>query len=208
MVFELSHRRTPARTQAARDSHRHRTTVLKACRRTADPSTTMQVLPTKLEGVLQVIPPTLFEDFRGSYVETYNEKLYRESGITANFVQDDLSVSTRHVLRGLHGDQHTWKLVSCAWGRLYLVVLNYDESSPQFGQWQGFTLSDRNRHQVLIPPRFANGHLILSEEAIFSYKQTAYYDRASQFTVAWNDPRFGVFWPVKDPILSQRDAGT
>jgi dTDP-4-dehydrorhamnose 3,5-epimerase len=174
---------------------------------TADLSCNMQVNRTQLDGVLQVVPPTLFEDFRGCYVETYNEQLYRQAGITANFVQDDLSVSNRHVLRGLHGDQHTWKLVSCAWGSLYLVVLNYDEGSPQFGRWQGFTLSDRNRHQVLIPPRFANGHLILSEQAVFSYKQTAYYDRSSQFTVAWNDPRFGVFWPIRDPILSQRDAG-
>src|SRR4051812_35452825 len=134
----------------------------------------MQVNRTQLDGVLQVTPPTLFEDFRGTYVETYNQKLYKEAGIHPDFCQDDLSVSTRNVLRGLHGDAHTWKLVSCAWGRLYLVVLNYDESSPQYGQWQGFTLSDRNRQQVLIPPKFANGHLILSDEAIFSYKQTAY----------------------------------
>jgi len=161
---------------------------------------------TNLDGVLLITPPTIFEDFRGCYVETYNEELYRAAGVTTHFVQDDISVSKRHVLRGLHGDARTWKLISCLHGEFYLVVLNYDRESPQFGRWQGFTLSDRNRLQVLVPPRFGNGHLVLSEQAIFSYKQNTYYERASQFTVGWNDPRFAIEWPVKDPILSERDA--
>jgi dTDP-4-dehydrorhamnose 3,5-epimerase len=161
---------------------------------------------TQLDGVLLITPPTIFEDFRGCYVETYNEELYKAAGVTAQFVQDDISVSKKHVLRGLHGDARTWKLISCLHGEFYLAVLNYDRSSPQFGRWQGFHLSDHNRLQVLVPPRFGNGHLVLSDEAIFSYKQTTYYERASQFTVGWNDPRFGIEWPVKDPILSERDA--
>jgi dTDP-4-dehydrorhamnose 3,5-epimerase len=167
----------------------------------------MDIKRTYLEGVLLITPPTVFEDFRGSYVETYNEQLYTAAGIDTRFVQDDISTSTRGVLRGIHGDERTWKLISCLYGTFYLVVLNYDQRSPQYGRWQGFTLSDSNRLQVLVPPRFGNGHLVLTEQAIFSYKQSTQYDRASQFTVTWNDPRFQIYWPLRDPVLSARDAG-
>ena len=167
----------------------------------------MKVTTTELDGVLLVEPPTTFEDFRGEYVELYNERLYRDAGVTVPFVQDDISVSSRHVLRGLHGDRETWKLVSCLQGRFYLVVVNWDETSTQFGRWQAFVLSEQNRQQVLIPPRFANGHLVLSEQAIFHYKQSTYYDRARQFTLLWNDPRLGIWWPVATPIVSRRDQG-
>lgn len=165
----------------------------------------MNVTTTKLQGVRQITPPTHFEDFRGEYVELYNEEIYTKAGIHTKFVQDDISTSSRHVLRGLHGDQSTWKLVSCLVGRFYLVVLDYRKDSPQHGQWEAFTLSDRNRLQILIPPGFGNGHLVMSEYAVFHYKQSTYYDRAGQFTIAWNDPRFRIFWPVANPILSQRD---
>ena len=83
----------------------------------------MEVSKTKLARMLLIKPPTIFEDFRGDFVETYNEKLYQEAGIHARFVQDDISVSSRHVLRGIHGDQETWKLVSCLYGKLYFVVV-------------------------------------------------------------------------------------
>jgi dTDP-4-dehydrorhamnose 3,5-epimerase len=165
----------------------------------------LQVTRTTLDGVLLITPSTIFEDFRGSYVETYNEKLYTEAGITIKFVQDDISTSRRNVLRGIHGDPETWKLISCLHGEFYLVVLNYDSESPQFGQWESFTLSDRNRLQVLVPPKFGNGHAVLSEIALFHYKQSTYYNRATQFTVLWNDPRFKIRWPVERPILSKRD---
>lgn len=167
----------------------------------------LQVTKTKLDGVLLITPPTIFEDFRGSYVETYNEDLYQKAGITVKLVQDDISTSSKNVLRGLHGDAETWKLVSCPYGKFYLVVLNYDKDSKQFGQWESFTLSDTNRLQVLIPPKFGNGHLILSETAVFHYKQNTYYNRAGQFSIKWDDPRFKIWWPIKDPIVSQRDAG-
>ena len=167
----------------------------------------MEVSKAKLDGVLLIKPPTVFEDFRGSYVETYNEKQYAEAGITIKFVQDDISTSRRNVLRGIHGDRETWKLISCLHGEFYLVVLNYDSESPQFGLWEGFTLSDRNRLQVLVPPKFGNGHAVLSESAIFHYKQSTYYNRATQFTVLWNDPRFEIRWPIEKPILSNRDEG-
>ena len=95
----------------------------------------MEISETKLDGVLLITPPTIFEDVRGMYVEIYNEELYAEAGITVKFVEDDISVSSRHVLRGVHGDQETWKLISCLHGKFYLAVVNWDKTSPQFGQW-------------------------------------------------------------------------
>ena len=164
----------------------------------------MQVRKTKLDGVL-VIKPEVFEDFRGQYVETYNEELYSKNGVPAKFVQDDISVSSRHVLRGIHGDAETWKLVSCMYGKFYLVVVNCDKESPAFGKWESFVLSDVNRLQVLIPPKHGNGHVVLSDQAIFHYKQNTYYNPKGQFTYKWDDPRLKIWWPVKNPLLSQRD---
>lgn len=164
----------------------------------------LEVTQTKLPGVL-LIKPAAFEDHRGYYLETYNYDIYHKNGVDVDFVQDDISVSSRHVLRGLHGDVETWKLVSCLYGRFYLVVVNCDQESKDFGQWQTFTLSDTNRWQVLIPPKHGNGHLVLSDRAIFHYKQSTYYNPKGQFTYKWDDPRFNIWWPVKNPILSQRD---
>ncbi len=175
--------------------------------KTISPPAELQITSCSLDGVQMVTPPTIFEDFRGTYIETFNENLYREAGIKVDFVQDDISVSEKHVLRGIHGDQETWKLVSCLWGKFYLVVVNWDPSSAQYQQWESFTLSDQNRQQVLIPPKFGNGHLVLSDQAIFHYKQTSYYNREGQFTLSWNDPALKIWWPLKDPIVSQRDEG-
>ncbi|MCX5667170.1 MAG: dTDP-4-dehydrorhamnose 3,5-epimerase [Candidatus Omnitrophica bacterium] len=164
----------------------------------------MKVTKTELDGVL-LIELEAFEDHRGYYIETYNEKLYAEHGINVRFVQDDVSVSRKNVLRGIHGDSETWKLISCLHGEFYLVVVNCDTSSRGFGKWQSFLLSDRNRFQVLAPPKHGNAHLVLSDNAIFHYKQTTYYNREKQFTYKWNDPKFKISWPMRDPILSKRD---
>jgi len=164
----------------------------------------IEVRKTRLEGVL-IVRPSVFEDHRGWYVEIYNEKLYAEHGIGVKFVEDDISVSGQHVLRGIHGDTQTWKLISCLSGRFYLVVVNCDTASSNFGQWESFVLSEYNRMQVLVPPKFGNGHLVLSERAIFHYKQSSYYDPVGQFTYTWNDPRLRLWWPVKEPIVSLRD---
>lgn len=169
--------------------------------------TILQVTQTKLDGVLVIKPPTIFEDHRGSYVELYNQKLYQEAGIRAKFVQDDISTSKKGTLRGIHGDRETWKLISCLYGKLYLVVLDADPTSPRFAQWESFILSDRNRLPVLVPPKYGNGHLVLSARAVFHYKQSAYYNRAKQFTILWNDPRFKIVWGIEKPILSKRDQG-
>jgi dTDP-4-dehydrorhamnose 3,5-epimerase len=169
--------------------------------------TSLHVVKSELDGVLVISPPTNYEDFRGSYIEIYNEPLYRDAGINQQFIQDDISTSTRDVLRGMHGDRKTWKLVTCLYGSFYLVVVNNDENSSQYQKWTSFTLSDRNRLQVLIPPSFGNGHLVLSDSAIFHYKQTTEYDRSGQFTIQWNDPSYNFWWPINDPILSVRDMG-
>lgn len=164
----------------------------------------IKVEKTKLSGVL-LIQLGSFDDHRGEYVEVYNERDYKEAGIDIKFVQDDYSVSTNNVLRGLHGDAETWKLITCPYGKLYLAVVNCDESSADFGKWDSFVLSDRNHRQVLIPPRFGNGHLILSNSAIFGYKQSTYYNPKTQFSYKWNDSRFNIWWPITNPILSRRD---
>jgi dTDP-4-dehydrorhamnose 3,5-epimerase len=167
----------------------------------------LAVTKSRLDGVLIITPPTIYEDFRGLYIETFNRPLYREAGIEADFIQDDISLSRRHVLRGIHGDQETWKLISCLQGEFYLVVVNWDPGSAQYGQWDALVLSAHNHLQVLVPPKFGNGHLVLSEQAIFSYKQTTLYNRAGQFTLHWNDPALKIWWPIQQPILSPRDEG-
>ncbi len=164
----------------------------------------MNMQKTDLEGVL-LISLDIFKDFRGEYIETYNEELYCENGINVKFIQDDISISKKNVLRGIHGDNKTWKLVSCLYGEFYLVVVNCDKDSSNFGKWGSFNLSDKNRNQVLIPPKYGNGHLILSEQAIFHYKQSTYYNAKGQFTYKWDDPQLKISWPVKEPILSERD---
>ncbi len=162
------------------------------------------VVETTLAGV-RLIEPAIFEDFRGYYVETYSRDLYRSHGVTAEFVEDDFSVSTRNVLRGIHADTEAWKLISCFAGRFYLVIVNCDEESPRFGKWESFVLSAPARRQVLVPPKHGVAHLVLSDSTIFHYKQSAYYDPSRQASYRWDDPRFNIWWPTKAPILSQRD---
>jgi dTDP-4-dehydrorhamnose 3,5-epimerase len=163
----------------------------------------IKTIITDLGGVL-LIKPDIHEDFRGQYVETYNAKVYGDQGIDVDFVQDDISTSTRGVLRGIHGDYLTWKLISCLEGRLYLVVADCRKES--FGRWDSFVLTESNHHQVLVPPGYGNAHLALTERVIFHYKQSTYYDRSRQFTYRWDDPRFKIAWPISNPILSERDA--
>ena len=165
----------------------------------------IKVSKTKLEGVLTV-EPEFFEDHRGDYTELFNEKLYKEQGIAVQFVTDSAITSSRSVLRGIHGDSRTWKLIACTRGKLYVVVVNCDDKSQEFGKWDSFILSDGNKKQVLVPPKHGVAHLILSDWGIYHYKQSTYYEgMENQFTYRWDDPRFNVWWPVKNPILSRRD---
>lgn len=157
---------------------------------------------TKLSGVVEYQHEP-FIDHRGTYVEIYNEAMYGVSS-EIKFIQDDVSISYKNVLRGLHGDHATWKLVSCLYGEIYFIVLDTREDSLSFGKWESFLLNDKNFRQILVPPGCVNGHLVLSEKAIFHYKQTTYYSK-NQFTVRWNDPKYGIWWPNLNPILSMRD---
>jgi dTDP-4-dehydrorhamnose 3,5-epimerase len=152
---------------------------------------------------LKIIDLGYFEDHRGVYVETHNEDVYTKAGVT-HFVQDDYSISRRNVLRGLHGDADTWKLITCPIGEIYFVVLDIREGSATNGKWQSFLISEHNHRQVLVPPGCANGHMVMSERAMFHYKQSTYFSK-NQFTVRWDDPKYKIWWPVKTPILSRRD---
>lgn len=152
---------------------------------------------TTLPDVLLVTPTFILHDHRGSNVETWRADIFT----FPKFVQDSVSISTRGVLRGIHGDAKTRKLVSCLLGKIYLVVVD-----PRTLKWEAFTLTPGG-DQVLIPPGFGNGHQVESDVAVFGYKLSEYTDTESQFTIAWNDPRLGIPWPVADPILSKRDGG-
>lgn len=169
----------------------------------------MDILESKLIPGLKLIKPEVFYDFRGEYVETYNVNKYKfkdKEGVDVTFQEDDLSISRYGVMRGLHGDDRTWKLVQCIQGTFYLVVVDNRQDSPSYLKWESFTLSDKNRYQILIPAGCANGHLCLSETCVFSYKQSCSYQGVSrQFTIRWNDPALAIHWPLSDPIVSKRD---
>lgn len=152
-----------------------------------------------IPGLIRIIPE-IFRDHRGEYVETWNHLLYNTNA-HITFVQDDISTSKLGVLRGLHGDWKTWKLIQCLKGEIFVVIVDCRKENR--GTIETFILNDQNRHQLLIPPGCANGHLVLSD-CIFSYKQSTYYEGADkQFTIAWDS--LNVNWPIKNPILSLRD---
>lgn len=165
----------------------------------------MNIQATSLTGVY-LIAPDVHEDKRGNFYETYNQKEYFGAGLTADFIQDDISVSVRGVLKGMHGDAGTYKLVQCVYGSVYAVILNCDETSADFGKWQSFVLSAENKHQLYIPPMYGNGYYVLSDTAVYAYKQSTYYGDYPQFTYKWNDPRFNINWPDDTVIVSERDA--
>lgn len=164
----------------------------------------------KIQGLV-IITPDIHYDFRGEYVETFNRRRYDfrdNDSRPIEFVEDDISLSRHSVLRGLHGDAKTWKLIQCLSGEFYYVVADMRPQSPTYLNWESFVLNDRNRKQVLVPAGCANGHLCLSPTCIFSYKQSQYYTGAeTQFTVRWDDPKLRIFWPIRAPLLSERDAG-
>jgi dTDP-4-dehydrorhamnose 3,5-epimerase len=166
----------------------------------------MNIIRSDIEGLL-LIEPRVFSDARGFFLESWNERRYRESGITAAFVQDNLSFSRRGTLRGLHFQNPTAqaKLVSVLQGEVFDVAVDVRRSSPTFGRWHGVNLSAENKRQFFIPPGFAHGFAVLSETALFFYKCTEFYTPQHEATIAWNDPDIGVRWPVEDPVLSDKD---
>jgi dTDP-4-dehydrorhamnose 3,5-epimerase len=167
----------------------------------------MNLTRFNIDGLL-LIEPKVFGDARGFFMETWNRRKYEEAGITAGFVQDNISVSRRGTLRGLHyqNPNSQGKLVSVMAGEVFDVAVDIRRNSPTFGKWHGVRLSSENKHQFFIPPGFAHGFAVLSETAMFYYKCTDYYSPSDEMTIQWNDPEIGIDWPIKDPILSDKDT--
>lgn len=169
----------------------------------------LKITPTPLPGVL-LIEPRVFGDERGFFVETYRESLLREAGLDLRFVQDNHSRSRKGILRGLHFqlEQPQGKLVRVGRGRVFDVAVDVRKGSDRFGQWYGVELNDQNHRMLYVPPKFAHGFLVLSDEADFIYKCTDYYHPESESGARWNDPAIGIQWPDigMEPILAARDA--
>ncbi|NOY52620.1 MAG: dTDP-4-dehydrorhamnose 3,5-epimerase [Deltaproteobacteria bacterium] len=167
----------------------------------------MLTIKTPLDGLL-LIEPKVFGDDRGFFLETYEKKRYGEAGISDEFVQDNLSFSQHGVLRGLHYQKPNsqGKLVYVLRGEVFDVAVDIRAGSPTFGQWYGVTLSSENRRQLWVPAGFAHGFCVTGEAALFAYKCTDYYAPQSEVTIRWDDPAIGIDWPVKDPVISEKDA--
>jgi len=160
-----------------------------------------------LPGVF-IFEPEVFEDHRGEYVKIYDEAEFKKD-IGVRFVEADISTSTKGVIKGVHGKHgQPGKLITCLYGKFYLIVVSNVSHAENYQEWESFVLSDKNRKMVYVPPGYGNGHQCLSDYCIFHYYQTEYYvDSSNQFTIKWNDPEFNFFWPIKNPILSIRDGG-
>jgi len=157
-----------------------------------------------------IIKPSVFLDQRGNIYSSFNMDFYNEIfPKKLNFKHDKFAQSKYNVLRGLHGDQKTWKLVSCVWGELYEVVVDMRKDSATYKKWDSFILTSENYSQVLIPPGFVNGYYVHTEFAVFHYKLAYdgdYIDADEQTTVLWNDPEINIKWPCINPILQERDC--
>jgi dTDP-4-dehydrorhamnose 3,5-epimerase len=156
-----------------------------------------------------VLEPTVLGDARGFFMETFNAQRFAQlTGCTRPFVQDNHSRSARGVLRGLHGQRRhpQGKLVRVARGEVFDVAVDVDPGSRTFGVWVGTTLSDQNHRQLWVPPGYLHGFVVLSEVADFEYKCTDYYRPDDELGLLWNDPDVGIEWPIKDPVLSAKDA--
>ena len=166
----------------------------------------MKVIATDLPGVL-LVEPDVFCDARGFFLETYHRQKYAAAGIDASFVQDNHSHSTRGTLRGLHAQclRPQGKLVRAVRGKMFDVAVDIRVGSPRFGRWTGALLSGDNFRQLYIPPGFAHGFCVLSEEVDVEYKCTDLYTPDDEITIAWDDPEIGIAWPIAVPVLSEKD---
>lgn len=169
----------------------------------------MKILPTRLEGP-KLIQPRIIGDERGFFCETYRRGVFAELGIAEEMLQDNHSRSGRGIVRGMHFQvgPGTAKLVRCARGSIYDVVVDIRRGSPTFGQWEGFELTDENMRWAYCPVGFAHGFCVVSEIADVIYKQSNYYADATERGIAYNDPDVAIEWPLQrgQLIPSQRDA--
>ena len=167
----------------------------------------MKVTECNIEGILLLQPP-FYEDSRGYFSEVYRQKGYQKAGIRTDFVQDNMSISYKGVIRGLHYQypHGQAKLVQVLAGAVYDVSVDIRKGSPTFGKWHGTVLSDENRHQVYIPEGFAHGFCVISQQALLLYKCSNYYNPECEHGINWSDPSIQIDWPEKNPILSDKDA--
>lgn len=168
----------------------------------------MNVERTALEGVL-ILSPKIFRDSRGAFLETWNQRAMEEAGLPGRWVQDNFSISKKHVLRGIHYQvsQPQGKLVRVAYGAVLDVAVDLRRSSPAFGKHVAVPLSGDNGKMLWIPEGFGHAFLVLSDEAGFAYKVTDYYSPAGERTIRWNDAELGIPWSVRaeDVIVSEKD---
>jgi dTDP-4-dehydrorhamnose 3,5-epimerase len=167
----------------------------------------VRAIPTDLPGVL-IIEPEVHHDARGFFLETYHQRKYAERGLPGPLVQDNHSHSVCRTLRGLHAqiERPQGKLVRAVQGEMFDVAVDIRRGSPTFGRWVGVLLSAQNFRQLWIPPGFAHGFCVLSERVDVEYKCSDFYNPGDEITVLWSDPEIGIRWPVRDPILSAKDA--
>lgn len=166
----------------------------------------MNVIETELAGAW-ILEPKVFGDDRGFFLEAWNQARYAELGMPGPWVQDNLSFSARGVLRGLHYQFPTaqGKLVSVLQGEVFDVAVDIRVGSPTFGKAVGETLSAANKRRFWVPPGFAHGFLVTSENALFCYKCTEYYAPEQEGIILWDDPDLGIDWPIAEPTLSAKD---
>lgn len=163
-------------------------------------------VPTRLRGLVTV-RPTVHADDRGFFLESYRRHQWAEMGITMDIVQSNHARSRRGTLRGLHYQigQGQAKLVRCAWGAIFDVVVDIRLGSPTFGEWESFTLDDQAHLQLYIPVGFAHGYYVMTEMADVLYGVDSYYEPGSEAGLAWDDPEIGITWPSGEVIVSERD---
>jgi dTDP-4-dehydrorhamnose 3,5-epimerase len=167
----------------------------------------LNIIKTNLDGVL-LIEPDVFYDQRGFFFESYNQKKYNDLGINAKFVQDNISKSSKGTIRGLHyqiGENAQGKLCSVISGRVLDVAIDIQVGSPTFGNFYAVELDGEKKNQLWIPPGFAHGFSVLSDEVIFSYKCTNLYDKSAERAIRFNDPEINIDWQVENPIISEKD---
>lgn len=170
----------------------------------------MEYIKTNIPDVV-LIEPSVFGDHRGFFMETWQQQKFDEAVSPVNFVQDNHSKSAQGILRGLHYQikQPQGKLVRVTRGCVYDVAVDLRRSSPTFGQWVGYELSEDNKRMLWVPPGFAHGFYVMSKEAEFLYKCSDYYAPEFERSLLWNDPTLNIDWPLMDntpPTLSEKDA--
>jgi len=168
----------------------------------------MKFTPSPTLPEVIIIEPDVFPDERGYFMETYHQEKFSGGGIDIRFVQDNQSLSERGTLRGLHYQikRPQGKLVRVLYGEVFDVSVDIRRSSPHFGKWFGITLSGDNKKAVYIPPNFAHGFCVLTDTAEFFYKCTDFYEPDYERAIRWDDQDLAIDWPIRDPILSERDA--